>query len=406
MSMSMSTAGTYEYVDPGHAMDVLERHMLQHALVAWIGIPLFVVIEELIPWIQVTCTKGYPPISLLFLAVVEAHHLYTEHMAWNAAKSIPTGPELSVLRTFGVLRHRKRRVLAGMVEGVVLYACCVFPILTWKCDQHLTERYLAEFSSSVVPFVWIAGKTVKYMRFFGLALTLTLINIGFSGVWGITWMYFYNFTRQQQLQSASTAEEKRDAVHGTTCIRWAYSAQTAMMPSLNAFFEEMAAQKRFTLADPDSMDAKSAMQARIDRVMGRKTNAEAMSAEMVSAADVEKVRKSENLHLFKMLGVKVLVGNVLQMWLLSTYFGLTFDLTAKEMKVKLIVAMVIAFLEAISLMRSPAKHGPLGWLLFLIVWCCIASACAKVYFAFQCDSHLWNVGGGCVPESVVDLTTA
>eukprot|EP00971_Amphidinium_carterae_P174495 3459090-Amphidinium_carterae.1 len=43
---------TYDYVDPGDAMQVLERHMLQHALVAWIGIPAFVMIEELIPMIQ------------------------------------------------------------------------------------------------------------------------------------------------------------------------------------------------------------------------------------------------------------------------------------------------------------------------------------------------------------------
>mmetsp|Transcript_41456 Transcript_41456/g.95308 ORF Transcript_41456/g.95308 Transcript_41456/m.95308 type:complete len:403 (+) Transcript_41456:105-1313(+) len=400
----MSTTGTYDYVDPGDAMQVLERHMLQHALVAWIGIPAFVMIEELIPMIQVTCDKGYPAISFLFLAIVELHHLYAESACWNAAKSIPTGPELSVLRTFGVLRKRRRRVLAGMLEGLVLYACCVFPILTWKCDQYLTDRYLAEFSASSVPFVWVAAKLISALRFFGLALTLTLINIGFSGFWGIAWMYFYNHRRHEDLKAASTAEEKRDTVHGTTCIRWAYSAQTAMMPSLNAFFEEMAAQKRFVLAsDGSAMDAKSAMQARYDVLWGRKSDAEAKNAELVSAADVDKVRRGENLHLLKMLGVKVLVGNVLQMWLLSTYFGLTFDITEQQMKVKLIVAMAIAFLEAVCLMRSPAKHGPAGWLVFAIVLCFIAFACAKVYFAFQCESHLWNVGGGCVPESIVDV---
>eukprot|EP00403_Amphidinium_massartii_P019176 CAMPEP_0178409224 /NCGR_PEP_ID=MMETSP0689_2-20121128/20353_1 /TAXON_ID=160604 /ORGANISM="Amphidinium massartii, Strain CS-259" /LENGTH=388 /DNA_ID=CAMNT_0020030361 /DNA_START=150 /DNA_END=1316 /DNA_ORIENTATION=+ len=376
----------------------MEHWMLQHAVVAWVGIPMIALLQELLPMFSVTCERGYPAVSLVFVALVELHHLLAEHKAWEAAKSIPTQPELAVLRTYGVLKNRRRRVIAGFLEAGVLYVACIFPVLARKCDEYLTDRYLQEVIDA--PFVGsFLHSVLSNIRFFGLALTFTLINIIFSGVLGIVSMYYYNCARQSEVGGSaggSDDDEQRSRISGTTCIRWSYSAHTAMMPSVGTFFEEMAGQKRFVLGDLKDVDARGAMQARIDRVMGKLTAAEAERKELQSEEEVEKMRRAQTMHLLRMLFVKVLIGNVLQLWLISTYFSLTFDIVESEMRIKLIVAMVICLLQAFTLMRVPLKQGPLGWLLFAVTLLVIAHSAIKVFFAFKCESHQWNVGMGCL----------
>ena len=120
---------------------------------------------------------------------------------------------------------------------------------------------------------------------------------------------------------------------------------------------------------------------------------------------------------------KLLFENLLQLWLQSSFFALNFDRTSHGAKYKALASIGLGF--GASVCKVPligrvilrdnlllgslfCQHGsgmqrlgyhllacillvPVLLLLFLIL-----AVPAKVYFAYHCQSHLWNVIGGCV----------
>jgi hypothetical protein len=116
---------------------------------------------------------------------------------------------------------------------------------------------------------------------------------------------------------------------------------------------------------------------------------------------------------------RVVFENLLQLWIQSSYFSFSFELMNHEARIKAIMSiglglavcmsklipLLLAFLST-EVGRPDAfmcRDGPqlfvfawavlLAWIFCLLVVLWVA---AKVYFAFQCPSHIWNVICGCI----------
>mmetsp|Transcript_22394 Transcript_22394/g.42853 ORF Transcript_22394/g.42853 Transcript_22394/m.42853 type:complete len:294 (-) Transcript_22394:19-900(-) len=104
---------------------------------------------------------------------------------------------------------------------------------------------------------------------------------------------------------------------------------------------------------------------------------------------------------------KVLCENDLQTWLRGSGFGLSFDAVSEMAKLKMLASLSVGLLsattkscqglwntkpvfkEAYEMACLPSVGNLLS--LFIVTW-----VFCKLYFAFHCDSHLWNFGNGCV----------
>lgn len=146
------------------------------------------------------------------------------------------------------------------------------------------------------------------------------------------------------------------------------------------------------------------------------------SEDLVVAADIsgmaalaERWGKTANMDAsfsFYIFITKVSIENCVQLWLQASFFCLTFERTSSEAKVKLLISMglglVSAFLKSLKQMFNwPMVFGGNPVLILTYMMCAyvlpsivsicfVAWACAKLYFSYMCDSHLWNLSSGCV----------
>jgi len=129
--------------------------------------------------------------------------------------------------------------------------------------------------------------------------------------------------------------------------------------------------------------------------------------------DVEIVKASTKLKNRPLLFglTRLAQENLLQLWLQSSFFSLVFAFTTNIAKSKSILSMGIGFLVALSklapmvsvfvesLGEDVKKCGGTGWgFMFFLIFCAFVTFWipAKVYFAFVCESHVWNLSTGCV----------
>jgi len=184
-------------------------------------------------------------------------------------------------------------------------------------------------------------------------------------------------------------------IDGATFYRWAESAETAVMPSVAMLCEEMGHQREF-LYDA-SKDSKEAMDARDKVAYGKLDLHQAMHTELMQIDEEKKVKKAAMWHYTAILTIKVLVGNALQLWLQSSFYGVTFDVTGLEAKIKVIVMMACSTLLALIRCKLIVpKLGLVGVALAAMIMILSAWAGVKVYFVYKCASHVWNISSGCV----------
>ncbi|CAE7866296.1 CYP65 [Symbiodinium microadriaticum] len=125
----------WQPLDAKKSMAQLEGSMSLHALLLWVGMPVCLAVQNLIPPLRPTCVSGFSNWSFLLLLLVEAHHIYQERKAWTAVRDLITPPELSVMRQLGILRMRLRHVILGILEDVDLYMDFAFPFVALACDR-------------------------------------------------------------------------------------------------------------------------------------------------------------------------------------------------------------------------------------------------------------------------------
>jgi len=106
--------------------------------------------------------------------------------------------------------------------------------------------------------------------------------------------------------------------------------------------------------------------------------------------------------------VKVLVENCMQLWLQASYFALVFDRTTASAKMKLVASMGLGLASASYKAFGTAKiildqrdlipvFRVILFLFPLSIFAMLGWTSTKIFFAYTCESHLWNLSSGCVP---------
>lgn len=372
----------------------LEGLTCRHGFLTWVVLPIFGALTAFVPFLQPSCETGFRDITLVFVALYEVHHIYSEISAWRGTLELVAQPEKTVMRHLGVLKRRRFLFWLGIIESLDLYTDVTFPFVARACDAHLTARWQETWQS--VPLL---GETMisllETVRFWGFGLIVVSINVFVSGILGL----------MQMCRVKIGDDDGEERIGGENFFDLARSAETAMLPSVAMLSEEIARERMYKY--DQTKDATVAMKLRQDIAYGHTTKGAAFEAELADRAAEEKVKKAAKAHYVVLMFVKVLVGNCMMLWLNASFYAVTFEITGQEAKIKIAVSMIASAIQA--LIRSKIitqKLGslgaaPIGLAMSLIALGMIAWSGAKVYYAYHCDSHMWNLSSGCVKDTVV-----
>ncbi|CAE7378258.1 unnamed protein product [Symbiodinium sp. CCMP2592] len=146
-----------------------------------------------------------------------------------------------------------------------------------------------------------------------------------------------------------------------------------------------------------------------------------VGAEIVKLPDCPGLGGAEGRALF-ILGTKLVLENLLQLWLQSSYLSLSYDRMDTSARWQAMASIAVGVCVAggkglkIAAVAVPAGIrnaedivrqrqiywllvGAIGVFMMLAGFGCLAWVVAKVVFIFRCDSHVWNLSTGCVsPE--------
>lgn len=377
--------------------------MSLHALLLWVGMPVCLAAQNLIPPLRPTCVSGFSNWSFLLLLLVEAHHIYQERKAWTAVRDLITPPELSVMRQLGILRMRLRHVILGILEDVDLYMDFAFPFVALACDRDDPSNPMTEHWAEAWRQVPILGhflaKIVLRVRFWGVAFFFAGLNVAVCGLLRLASMS--RDARSRETETNRNTGEFR--LSGSIYFMWARAAETAMMPSVAGLCEEMALQKRWVFDTTKLSVTARATQAREDYEFGKVTSRDLQQSELHAVQEEERVQEEEESHVALVLLSKVLVGNVMALWLQGSFVALTYQDSFNDMSlatVKLLISMVISAAQAaLRCWRASCRLGVGGAWMSVMVMSFVFWSFLKVYYAKVCPYHLWNLTTGCVGGS-------
>lgn len=380
----------YEILNPASITPGLIAQLRHHAFLVWILLPIFAVIQAVVPGLEPSCSDGYSNYSFGFVVLILAHHLYAEKCVWAAAKSLCTQPELCVLRQLGVLRRRRRLVLLGLMQDLDLYSNLMFPLVARSCDFMIAAQYLRSWE--VVPVMGpVLVVVVRNLRFWGSAAILMGVTI-LLGAGGLC----YHVLRHGRIPD----QMGQPRLLGGDFVLLAQHAELALTPSVTALCEAMSEQRRHVFLDNDAGEE---VQARRKLLLGRLRKEDFQKMELANHDEREEVQAREVVHLSIHLAFKVLIGVVLQLWLQASFFELSYDVAGAEAKYKVVAGMLIAIVlvlvTALRFCDVASKLGCIGVALFTVCALVIAWSIAKVYFGVKCSDHLWNLSTGCVDLS-------
>eukprot|EP00747_Dinoflagellata_sp_TGD_P182783 gnl/TRDRNA2_/TRDRNA2_37183_c0_seq1.p1 gnl/TRDRNA2_/TRDRNA2_37183_c0~~gnl/TRDRNA2_/TRDRNA2_37183_c0_seq1.p1 ORF type:complete len:427 (-),score=78.67 gnl/TRDRNA2_/TRDRNA2_37183_c0_seq1:90-1370(-) len=377
----------------------LEAQFLHQSLLQWVFLPLFCFLSSVGPVLNPSCAHGFNDWAFLVLLIVEAHHLYAEVTAWHAAKGLCTPPELSILRAHGVLQKRRRSVLLGILEAIDLFLLLYFPYVARACDVDgsLTQYWKESWRQQEVKIGGdVVVKALDAVGFSGFVLTVSLMNVVVSGFSGIALIFAAVKKRKQKCDFTGGLSR----IPGEVFFELAASAETAMMPSLALLCGDMGNQSRYTYDSKSFKDTAKATQAREDVMLGKTTARIALQMEMADMENERKVDTAERKHFLALLICKVFIGNVMQLWLQSSFFALSWAYTGQQAKIKMLFSICAnSTSAALRCMYAVDKLGMKGIALGLMIMAIVAWSWAKVYFAWVCKDHLWNLTSGCVTET-------
>eukprot|EP00439_Symbiodinium_sp_Y106_P045417 s3472_g5.t1 len=166
--------------------------------------------------------------------------------------------------------------------------------------------------------------------------------------------------------------------------------------------QEMALQKRWVFDTTKLSVTARATQAREDYEFGKVTSRDLQQSELHAVQEEERVQEEEESHIALVLLSKVLVGNVMALWLQGS-FALTYQDSFNDMSlatVKLLISMVISAAQAaLRCWRASCRLGVGGAWMSVMVMSFVFWSFLKVYYAKVCPYHLWNLTTGCVGGS-------
>jgi hypothetical protein len=355
----------------------------RHSVLVWVGIPSCAVLQGIVavPGIQPTCTASFANWTLVFIVLLEAHHVHTEMRAWDCLKSLLSGPERTVMRQVGVLGARRRLVCLGILEELGIWAEMLFPFFAMACDNiGASSPWIAAWQEFPLVGRWVA-KLVSLLHVWVLTLLLSAATLAVKGIFGILFM-----------PKAPAADAMAGGVPCDVSLGWACAAETAIMPSVAMLAEELAKQRRFVFEDKCHVGAdKASTMAKL----GRASYEDAIKSELFSQEYEERFNTADSSK--SSILIRVVICSCLQIWLQTSFVMLSFAKSGLEAKIKVYVGLSLVALQAIRRAGSAALNGKItGVASFVLVSVCVAWACTENYKTYTCPDHLWNVAVGCV----------
>lgn len=383
---------SYAMVNPRQHIPEMMKQFWRHALLVWIIFPSFATTQAWVPLLHPTCEAGYPASTLVVVGLVTLHHIFAEMQAWDAANGLLTRPERTVMRQLGVLGKRKSLAILGLLEDLDVCASLTFPSITIGCDVTVTERWFQAWNdvpvigASIAPLIQVVGFT-------GCALALALLTTTIGATSLLRMAGRSHFDVQSNV-APDPEEAPRTTGHEFTTL--ASAAETALMPSVALLCNEMARQKAWILdASQDAGDKGVGAHGELSR--RRLSREQAEMLQFHDEAEREAVEEVQRLHHSCLLLFAVCFCNVPSIWLQSSFFALSFEGTGFEAKCKLLASIVLSLSIALARCRIAATKVPcMGVPLLLLLLGFVVWIAAKLYHAYTCEGHVWNVSSGCV----------
>jgi len=397
---SSCTGGPYQSITPQRAIPQLSWCMQRHALIVWLVLPAWAVIQAYIRKIHPTRVNGYSTQAMLMLVAIEMHHFFTEQQAWELAKSLLLVPELTVMRQLGVLKKRSRLVPLGILESIDLYTDLVFPFLALTCEPGITLQWIRSWQDlpHVGEFISRVVSVLEFWRCAGFFVVLIIVT-NISYLWNLVGQHQERPPTERQLSDPEAAR-----VNAEDFFLMARYANMAMMPSVGKLCEEMAAQRRWIFdASKDGADRAQALE---DFKKGWKDGATVLRYEQFNQEAQEREEHASKSYFTLLLLMKVVIGCVAQIYFQGTFFSLSFESTGFQAKIKVLLSMALSTIMAcVHCARAAGHLGGLGYVIMLFFLIFAAWTGFRMYHTFYCQSHMWNLTTGCVAEEAQRATT-
>jgi len=331
--------------------------------------------------------------GLIVLLFVLLHHLFSEHQAWSLAKNMLLPPELIVMRQLNVLSKRRKLLLMGVLEVFDFYTDLAFPMFAFLFEPGLTNHWMRAWR--VVPGIGQPMGALCTAFGFWLTAGAFVMAMVLTNLW-----YLWKL----QVQDASLTErikfeQEAARVNADDFFLMARYANMAMMPSVAALCEEMAAQRRW-IFDSSKDAAESGQVMASLRFRNLADGADALRYELRNQIEQENQENAAWSYFTALLLMKVFVSNVVSIYFQGSLFSISFNDAGHQAKIKVLLSMLFSFIIAGHRCMTASKHlGLLGLVIMFFVGLFAVWIGLRMYNTFTCEDHLWNATTGCVSRT-------
>eukprot|EP00927_Polykrikos_kofoidii_P074637 TRINITY_DN70674_c0_g1_i1.p1 TRINITY_DN70674_c0_g1~~TRINITY_DN70674_c0_g1_i1.p1 ORF type:complete len:416 (-),score=33.33 TRINITY_DN70674_c0_g1_i1:43-1290(-) len=383
---------------PAKVFSVIKWHFVFHSVAVWFGLPLLVLLQALVPAIRPQCASGWNPLPLIGLLFLIAHHFHAESKTWENIKSLLTPMEITVMRQRGVFKGRRQLMLFAMSLHLGIYFTFIFPLWAASCGDIGMESWLRSWK--VVPMVgeWLVGP-LRTLGFPGILL----ISIALRWLPEVISLLYMMLSGR-----VSHIFDDGQRVRGSKFAELVVFAGTALMPSVSRLLEEVSDQRKWCFserkhearsASGDSEGAIEAEQKRINVTLQRESAASLEDFDLILHAHRRETEMEIYVAAMSQLLLRILFGCLVQLWVQSAVLMYLFTVLDMEGRCKVVLGIALSTVELLVGVWNTCcgrKSFGLVGLLYGIsavfgAWCV-----ARVYYAFMCAEHVWNLTTGCV----------
>jgi len=378
----------YENIEREKTVKEVIHYYTGHAVVLWIVVPILVGMQAVVPALLPICDIGFVEwFSGIVVIIVIASHFINERQAWAAAKKLCTQPEMTIMRTHGVLKKRRNNFVLGIICDLDSYTDMLFPLVAYVCNDDITDSWISSWR-----FFPAIQQQARTFHFWMAALTLLTIN----------WLLeIFGLIRLVTFKPAELDNDEKDhenRVSGKDFVGLAAHSETANMPTVAHFCEEMAVQKKFLHKHDNDKNEQHSEREKL--VFGKTFDPKKVLALEAVHAEVERrIERETRIVTVLNMVLKIIIGNAAQLWLQSSLFMFTFLESTPRARDKVIASMVLSILVLITrTMRATSSKshlGAIGMILNIVSFSVVAWAGFKVYKTYTCEGHLWNLSTGC-----------
>eukprot|EP00927_Polykrikos_kofoidii_P068633 TRINITY_DN63982_c0_g1_i1.p1 TRINITY_DN63982_c0_g1~~TRINITY_DN63982_c0_g1_i1.p1 ORF type:complete len:421 (-),score=30.17 TRINITY_DN63982_c0_g1_i1:100-1362(-) len=388
----------YSTIEPRKILPSIWKHFVFHSVALWFGLPILVLLQALVAALRPICASGWNLFPLIGVVLVIAHHFYAETTTWAHVNSLITDPERTVVRQRGIFRNRRQLMLLAAFLDVGVYVNFMFPVWAASCGDAISESWV--HSWTLVPVV-------------GELLAGFLHSLGFSGMLLFTMLLRWLpetiiLVCMIVFNPVSHVSDDERRVSGGKFAEWVLFADTSQMLSVSRFLKEISAQRKWVFeGERDARSANSGEAFAAEREQGQflvQIGREDKSHLVKTSLHVEahRINTEQNVYMVAMskLLLRTLFGCITQLWVQTAFLMHSFTLLDMEGRVKVSVSIALCTVDLMAgvgkMPGSRESIGCVGLLLcalsvFFAAWCV-----ARVYHAFICPEHVWNLTSGCV----------